>query len=45
MNADEMRAALLKVYDGEKWRRKIKSMGDNQVIAIYYKMVASGKIK
>ena len=45
MSVAEMRRAIGKVYDGEKWKEKVRNMSDAQVTAIYYKMINAGQIK
>lgn len=42
MTVDNMRAAILEVYPGGKWRRKVEKMHDDQVIAVYYKFLNTG---
>lgn len=39
-----MRARLADVYRAEKWRKKVAQMTDNQVIAVYRRMVNDKKI-
>lgn len=43
MNVDQMRKEIAKVYPGEAWQRKVDSMYDDQVIAIFYKFERDGK--
>lgn len=45
MNADEERAALKSAYPGEEWQKKVKSMSDSQVVAIYRRLKGQGVIK
>lgn len=45
MSTELMREAIKKVYPGEKWKKKVEKMSDNQVIAIYYKMLNSRELK
>lgn len=46
MSVDQMRAVLKKQYKGAyKWVNRVNRMGDNQVIAVYYRMLGSGQIK
>ena len=35
MTVNNMREAILKVYSGVRWKRKVASMSDGQVIAVY----------
>lgn len=41
----QMREALKKVYDGDRWRKKVNEMEDNQVIAVFREFVRKGLIK
>lgn len=43
MTPDQMRAAIYDVYPGRKWQKKVEKMHDDQVIAVYYKFLHSGK--
>ena len=45
MSIDQMRTAVEKVYPGEKWKRKVVHMSDNQIIAIYYDFLKKKKVK
>lgn len=46
MSVEQMRAVLKKQYNGAyKWVNRVNSMGDNQVIAVYYRMLGSGQLK
>lgn len=46
MNAEAMRIELAKPYNNSaSWKRKLKGMPDNQVIAIYRRLQNEGKIK
>ena len=42
MTVDNMRAAIMDVYPGGKWRRKVEKMYDDQVIAVYNKFLNNG---
>lgn len=42
MIVDNMRAAIMDVYPGGKWRRKVEKMYDDQVIAVYNKFLNNG---
>lgn len=44
MNVEQMRVALSGLY-GQQWREKVRKMRDSQVVAIYKKFQAEGKIK
>ncbi len=39
MNIHEMRNFISKAYPGQKWKNRVKKMGENQIIAIYYNLV------
>lgn len=43
MTVQQMRRDIAKVYDGASWKRRVENMPDDQVIAIYYKFLHSGK--
>lgn len=43
MTVDQMRDAIAEVYGGNKWKKKVSKMDDNQVIAVYYSFLNSGK--
>lgn len=46
MSAEAMRAVLKRQYGGSyKWINRVNKMGDNQVIAVYYRMLNSGQLK
>lgn len=36
MKVEQMRNEIAKVYEGVKWKNKVKEMPDNQVIAVYH---------
>lgn len=44
MNAQQMRDAVSKAYSGPDWPYKVKKMPDNQVIALYYRLLKSKKL-
>lgn len=41
----QMREKIAEVYPSDKWRQKCRRMPNDQVIAIFYKMVRKGQIK
>lgn len=43
MSVDQMRKAIIDVYPGTSWLNRVYRMGDNQIIAIYYKFKKEGK--
>lgn len=42
---DSMRKRISEVYDSWIWRDKVAKMPDKQVMAIYYKMLETNKLK
>lgn len=40
-----MRIRLLSAYPGDKWKKKVENMSDNQVIAIHKRLESQGKLK
>ena len=40
-----MRESLKKVYNGDRWHKKVDKMEDSQVVAVYREFVKEGKIK
>ena len=36
MTVQQMRNAILRVYDTESWKKKVANMYDDQIIAIYH---------
>lgn len=44
MTVTGMREHISKVYDADKWHRKVLNMPDSQVIAIYHTMVERGQL-
>ena len=46
MSVDAMRAVLKKQYNSSwRWVNRVNSMSDNQVIAVYRRMLGSGQLK
>lgn len=39
------RAAIMKAYDSDRWQEKVKKMPDAQVLAVYKKFLAEGRIR
>ncbi len=39
MTIEDMRGHILKQYPGAKWHAKVLAMPDNQVLAIYSRMI------
>lgn len=44
MSTNEMRVVVIKAYSGVNWERKVRLMSENQVIAIYYKLLNNKQI-
>ena len=40
-----MRERVSKAYSGEAWKTKVREMPDNQIIAVYYRMLKKGTLK
>ena len=45
MYIEYMRKSISKIYPGEKWKHKVSSMSDYQVMAIYDSFYKSGKFE
>ena len=45
MQTEQMRHDLSKVPKGAEWQKKVEKMNEDQVVAIYYKFLANGKLK
>jgi len=45
MTNDQMREKVSEAYSGDKWKQKVRRMPDDQIIAIYYRLLKSGKIR
>lgn len=44
MNIQLMRAELAKAYSGDRWKKKVLAMTDNQVVAVYRRLQSEGKL-
>ena len=44
MTVANMRDEISNVYDTKSWKNKVDEMYDDQVIAIYYNLMRSGKL-
>ena len=44
MTVVQMRRFIEKEYEGEKWRKKVSKMSDNQVIAVYHRIIKNKKV-
>ena len=42
MTVQQMRDAIVSVYDTSSWKKKVSNMYDDQVIAVYYKFAEKG---
>lgn len=45
LNISQMREKIADAYDGDGWKKKVRFMPDDQVIAIFYRMKKKGQIK
>lgn len=45
MSVEQMRDKISKVYDSWRWRNRVSSMPNKQVIAIYHSFENQGKFK
>ena len=45
MKIGQMRHEISKVYKSTRWQKKVEKMNEDQVIAIYYRFLANGKLK
>ena len=45
MSIEYMRKSISKIYPGEKWKQKVSSMPDYQVMAIYDSFYKNGKFE
>ena len=45
MNSVQMRDYVSKAYPGVAWKNKVSRMSDNQVLAVYTRLLHSGKLK
>ncbi len=45
MEVVHMRTHLIAAYPGPNWKKKVDRMSDNQVIAVYSRLVKEKKIK
>lgn len=44
MDVQQQRAAIANAYPGPSWAKKVQTMSDAQVTAVYLRFVANGKI-
>lgn len=42
---EQQREALLTVYSGEDWKKRVKKMSPTQLTSIYLRLKAQGKVK
>ena len=42
MNVETMRREIAKAYTGDAWKRKVKNMPENQVVAVYLNFKKTG---
>lgn len=44
MTIEQMRAYILKAYEGDKWKHRVSKMADSQIIAVYYSILNRNKM-
>lgn len=42
---EEKRSKVMLAYKGDGWRKKVESMSDSQVLAVYKRFLKCGKIR
>ena len=42
MTIEQMRAEVAKLYHGQKWKERVASMSDKQILAIYNGQILHG---
>ena len=45
MNVETMRREIAKAYTGDAWKRKVKNMPENQVVAVYHNFQKTGRFE
>ena len=45
MSTEQMRARLCEEYPGDKWKKKVLSMSESQVVAIYSRCMYRGTLR
>lgn len=45
MTIQQMRERIQLRYYSDAWKRKVRAMSDNQVVAIYYRLLKKGQQK
>lgn len=45
LQISQMREKIREAYSGDGWVKRVHNMPNDQVIAIYYKLLKKGKIK
>ena len=45
MNVELMRSEIAKAYPGDDWKKRVKRMSDEQVIAVYHSFLRNDKFK
>lgn len=43
LSIEQMRTRVMSAYPGDRWKMKCHFMPDNQVVALYYKFLRTGK--
>lgn len=45
LSISQMRDKVAEAYSGDSWKKKVRFMPDDQIIAIFYRLKKNGKIK
>lgn len=45
MTIEQMRGEISLAYPGVAWTARVKRMSDNQVVAVYHRLSATGKLE
>ena len=41
MSVQQMRKYVSDAYPGDRWKAKVKKMSDNQIIAVYHRIISN----
>lgn len=45
MTTEQVRVIVSNAYPGDAWKKKVKNMTDQQVMAIYFRLQRTGVVK
>lgn len=45
LNISQMREKIAEAYGGDGWKKKVRFMPNDQVIAVFYRLKKKGRIK